>query len=118
MSDNQNQLNKDEVKDGELLDEGHESYEIESIINLLKGVTEPLAKGQEVAEKEATKRAEIQAGVATKIIYGVILVAVLIVGLAAIALWKENSNLAEKLVIALLAFLGGLGAGKAASKVG
>lgn len=116
---NQEQENKtisESNTNGELVEKDDTQIEIESITGLLKGITEPLAKGQETAEQEATKRTEILAGVATKMIYGAILIAVLVVLLAAFAMWKENSNLAEKLVIALFAFLGGMGAGKTVSK--
>lgn len=112
----ENQAISTKSTNGELVEKDDAQIEIESITGLLKGITEPLAKGQEIAEKEATKRTEILAGVATKMIYGAILIAVLVVLLAAFAIWKENSDLAEKLVIALFAFLGGMGAGKAVSK--
>lgn len=107
------EVNSDEC---EIITKEQSASELEGITALLEGVVTPFAKSQEVSEQEATKRASIMAGVANKAIYALFGVATLILLLAGYAISQGNDAIAEKMVIALLAFFGGLGAGKASSK--
>ncbi|WP_027714111.1 hypothetical protein [Desulfuromonas sp. TF] len=90
--------------------------EMIAITDLLKGVTEPLAKSQDIAQQEATKRAEILGRVTSKFLMYVFSVAVLVVLLAGMALFKGEVQLTEKIIIALLGFLGGFGFGRGFGK--
>jgi len=101
---------------GELIPKGDAEKETAALTELLRGITDPLAKSQEIAQKEETKRAEIMGKVATRFITYVFGVAVLVVFLAAAALWKGEIQLTEKIVFALLGFLGGFGFGRGISK--
>ncbi|WP_271271137.1 hypothetical protein [Aliamphritea hakodatensis] len=114
MSEN-TELNEVEAKQGEVITKEQSASELEAITALLQGVVTPFAKAQEVSEQEATKRAGIIAGVANKAILALFGVAFFVLLLAAYAVSQGNESMAEKMVIALLAFFGGLGAGKATS---
>jgi len=88
----------------------------ESVTALIEGIVSPLLKSQETAEQEKTKRTSILAEVANKAIYALIIIAGLILLLAGYALKHGYDSFAETIVIALLAFMGGLGVGKASNK--
>lgn len=105
-----------EPKDVEIISMNEENSDIQGIATILEGVVTPFAKAQEASEKEATKRTTILAKVAEKLIYAVVLIVVCVLILAAYSLSLEQNQLAEKIVIALLAFLGGLGAGRVLNK--
>jgi hypothetical protein len=105
-----------ETKEGDVITKDQSTSELEGISALLQGVVTPFAKAQEVSEQEATKRANIFAGVANKAIYALFGIAVLVLILSGYALSQGSEVMAEKMVIALLAFFGGLGAGKASGK--
>ncbi|WP_045856512.1 hypothetical protein [Teredinibacter purpureus] len=105
-----------DTKEGEVITKEQSASELDAIGALLEGVVTPFAQAQETSEKEATKRAGILAGVANKAIYALFGISALILALSAYALSQGSEGLAEKMVIALLAFFGGLGAGKAANK--
>lgn len=95
--------------------EYHEaSSEFVEFAEVMSGITVPLAQAQETSAKEATKQAQILAGTTKVLIVGAYILATLIIGLAAYAMYQGNSSMAEKIVIALLAFLGGFGLGKGA----
>lgn len=105
-----------ETKAGEVITKDQSENELEGITALLQGVVTPFAQAQEVSEQEATKRAGILAGVANRAILALFGVALMVLVLAGYALSQGSEAMAEKMVIALLAFFGGLGAGKASSK--
>ena len=105
-----------EKKEGDVITKEQSASELEGITALLQGVVMPFAQAQEVSEQEATKRAGILAGVASRAILALFGVAFLVLLLAGYALSQGSEAMAEKMVIALLAFFGGLGAGKASSK--
>ena len=102
--------------EGEVVTKESSAAEIEGIASLLQGVVTPFAKAQEVSQQEATKRADILASVANKGIIAISVVAICIIFLSGYAISKGDSSLAEKMVIALLAFFGGIGAGKVTNK--
>lgn len=102
--------------EGEVVEKESFEQDFQGVTELLRGVVEPLAKAQEVGELEVTKRAELVAGLGTKIVIGIVVVASGALILAGYALENNNSELAEKIVIGLFAFLGGLGLGKFSGK--
>jgi len=104
------------TKEGEVIPKSTSEEEFKGIASVLEGVVAPFAKAQEISEQEATKRTTILASVASKIIYALVGIAAVALILAGYALSNGNEDFAEKIVIALFAFLGGLGAGKASSK--
>lgn len=106
----------EKAKEGEVLTKEQSASELDAISTLIQGIVTPFASAQETSEQEATKRANILASVASKAIYALFGVAALVLALSAYALSQGSEAMAEKMVIALLAFFGGLGAGKASSK--
>ena len=102
--------NGDDVKEGDVIPKDNTANELEGITALLQGVVTPFAKAQEVSEQEATKRAGIFAGIASKAILALFGVSFFVLLLAGYALSQGSENMAEKMVIALIAFFGGLGA--------
>ena len=105
-----------ESREAQVLTREDSEKELEGISAILEGVVTPFAQAQETSEKEATKRAGILAAVANRAILALFGVAFMVLVLAGYALSQGNDSMAEKMVIALLAFFGGLGAGKATGK--
>ena len=91
------------------------SSEFVEFAEVMQGITQPIAEAQETAAKEATERARVPASTVRVLIIGAYIVGALIIGLAAYALYLGDSNMAEKVIVALLAFLGGFGLGKGAN---
>lgn len=103
------------AKEGEVMPQDSTDDELQNITSAIESITTPIAKAHEISETEASKRTVIFAGVAIKIIYALFGFATLAILLAGYALYNGNEDFAEKIIIALFAFLGGLGAGKASS---
>lgn len=88
--------------------------EVQAIASLVKGFVEPFARSQETAETEKTKRAQIEANVASTVLrYSFGLAGVLVV-IAALALALGKDQLTEKIVFAVVGFMGGFAFGKTA----
>lgn len=79
---------------------------------LIDGFAQPFLEVQ----KEETKRAQIIAGIADKLIKYVFWIVALIVGLAFAALFMGETQLSEKIVFALLGLMGGFGIARSAGK--
>jgi hypothetical protein len=80
----------------------------------VKGFVEPLAKSQEVAEIEKTKRTQIEANVASAVLrYSFGLAGVLVL-VATVALFLGKDPFAEKIIFAVIGFVGGFAFGKSA----
>ncbi len=90
------------------------SLELLSVV--AQNLVQPFTEAQKVSETEATKRHEISVRANSKVIYGAFGIGVLILGLAYVALFKDNSSLAEKIVVAVISFLAGLGVGRTTSR--
>ena len=86
-----------------------------SIIDILKIVVDPIAKNQEAARKEETKRTEIASRITSRFFAYVFGIALLVLILAGIALLRGEPQLAQTIVVALLSFLGGFGFGRGTS---
>ena len=92
------------------------SSEVEAFASLIKSISEPIANSQVIVAQETTKQTQIVANTTKSLFRGLIGVAFAVVILAGLALFKGETQLTEKIVIALLGFLGGFGVGKSASK--
>lgn len=90
--------------------------DVEAFAGLIKSISEPIANSQVVVAQETTKQTQIIANTTKSLFRGLIGVAFAVVVLAGIALFKGEAQLTEKIVIALLGFLGGFGVGKSSSK--
>lgn len=76
----------------------------------------PLAKSKETAEREATKRAEIDARLSRQLIWtGAVIVTAIIV-LGAIALFLGKDAYSQSVLIAVVSFLGGIGVGRSSRR--
>ncbi len=96
--------------------QGGAPVEIQAIASLVKGFVEPLAHSQEIAETEKTKRAQIEADVVSTVLrYSFALAAVLVI-IAIIALFRGKDQLTEKIVFAVVGFIGGVAFGKSAPR--
>ncbi|KID58868.1 hypothetical protein JF50_03205 [Pseudoalteromonas luteoviolacea] len=96
--------------------ENGEPVEIQALSKLFEGVVTPIAKGQEIAATEATKRAEIQAKLIGKGLNYFFGVAFFILLIAFVALFFDKDGLAEKIILSVITFIGGLGLGKSLPK--
>ena len=90
----------------------------EPIRHLLKEIIEYISNAQLEANKQNTKQTEIIAKSTNRFFSGVFIIATMILFLAAIALFQDKDQITEKIIIALLAFLGGLGAAKSINRQG
>jgi hypothetical protein len=93
-----------------------EVVDMASIGEMFRGVVEPLAEGQKAAAIERTKQTEIISKERTKKFWGACAIAGAVVVIAAIALYLGKDQLTEKILIAIVSFLGGIGFGKNESK--
>jgi DMSO reductase anchor subunit len=87
----------------------------QSMLDMVKSIQEivkPFAKAQETQAVENTKQLTIRARLATLTQWHTFTLAASVVILAGIAIATQQSSLAEKIVIALLSFMGGYGYAK------
>ncbi len=110
-----NKLNENQKSKAELVEE-ETSSDVEAFAGLIKNISEPIANSQIIVAQEATKQAQIVADTTKSLFRGLIGVAFAVVIIAGIALFKDETQLTEKIVIALLGFLGGFGVGKSVNK--
>ncbi|EGQ9892841.1 TPA: hypothetical protein RUZ63_003588 [Vibrio cholerae] len=90
--------------------------ETEAFAALIKNISTPITESQIIVAKETTRQTEIIAKTTKSLFMGLIGIAFTIVLLAGFALFKGETQLTEKIIIALIGFLGGFGAGKSASR--
>ena len=88
--------------------------EVQAIASLIKGFIEPLARSQETAETEKTKRVQIEASTARTVLRYSFGLAGFLVVVAIIALFLGKDQLTEKIVFAVIGFIGGFAFGKTA----
>ena len=82
------------------------------LLSLVQAIVTPFAQSQETSEKEETKRESIRAEVTGKLVARVFYIAIGVLIIAGIALFKDDARLTETIVTALVAFLGGFGFGR------
>ena len=86
--------------------------ELKALGEIARNLVEPFADSQKVSEIEATKRHAQSVAANFKVMVGLFILAALVLGLAYVALAKDNPVLAEKVIFAVVGFLGGLGVSK------
>jgi hypothetical protein len=97
-------------------EQSSEVVEISTISEIIKGAVEPFADSQKVVAHETTKQTNIIVSAKLKMFWGVCFLVTLIIVLAAFALYLDKDSITEKIIIAIVSFLGGLGIGKQVSK--
>jgi len=95
-----------------MTDDNNELVEVSAVSEIIKGAVEPFAESQKIVAIEGTKQTEIIAKAKTKMFWGICVLAALIIFLAAFALYLDKDQITEKVLIAIVSFLGGLGFGK------
>ncbi|MFI2810947.1 hypothetical protein [Microbulbifer sp. JSM ZJ756] len=90
--------------------------EVEAFAGLIRSLAEPITTSQIEVAKETTKQTQIISGITKSLLRGVFGIAFSIVLIAAFALFKGEAQLAEKVIFALLGFLGGFGFGKSSNR--
>ncbi len=93
-----------------------ELVEVNAVSEIIRGAVEPFAEGQKIVAIETTKQTEIIANAKTKMFWGICVLTALIIFLAAFALYLDKDQITEKVLIAIVSFLGGLGVGKQVNK--
>jgi hypothetical protein len=101
----------------QVVDKG-EPVEIQAMGKFFEGIITPLAKSQEIAALEGTKRAEILAKIAHKGLLYFFIIASSILAIAVVAMFLDKDQLAEKIIFGVITFIGGLGIGKSMPKNG
>lgn len=97
-------------------EQSSEVVEISAISEIIKGAVEPFAASQKVVAHETTKQTDIIVGAKLKMFWGICVLVTLIIALAGFALYLDKDPITEKIIIAIVSFLGGLGIGKQVSK--
>jgi hypothetical protein len=82
---------------------------VEDVLRIMAG---PFAKAEGIGHVEQTKRHAITAEVEKKGIASAFWIAVGVLGLAGVALFKDQPQLAEKVILAVIAFAAGVGVGR------
>ena len=100
-----------------VVDQG-EPVEIQAMGKFFEGIIAPLARSQEIAAVEGTKRAEILAKIAHKGLLYFFAVAFSILAISVVALYLGKDQLAEKIIFGVITFIGGLGIGRSMPKNG
>lgn len=97
-----------------------ESDELTALSQFLRGITEPIAEAQKVQATEQTRQIEVQVEAeVTRHRYTLFFAAFIVAAVLAfaiLALVTGSKDVAEKVVIAAVAFAGGYGAARAGSR--
>ncbi|ESP95044.1 hypothetical protein [Pseudoalteromonas luteoviolacea] len=93
-----------------------ETVELNDVGKLVEGFLTPYIQGQQLVAAEATKRAEIQAKLIGRGLNYFFGIAFLILAIALFALFTGKDDLGEKIIFAVITFIGGLGLGKSLPK--
>ena len=102
-------------KNASELDSTGDLVEISAVSEIIRGAVEPFAESQKVAAIEGTNQTKIIVGAKLKMFWGVCYLVTLILILAGLALYLDKDSITEKIIIAIVSFLGGLGIGKQVS---
>ena len=94
--------------------QGGEPVEVQAIAGLFRGLVEPIAKSQEFAEAEKTKRAQIEAGTTTSFLRYSFGLAAVILAISVVAMFLGKDQMAEKIIFGVVGFIGGFAFGKGA----
>lgn len=106
------------TEETQVIESGHQAdvVALSALSDLVKSAVTPFAESQTVVAQETTKQTEIIAGTKLKMFWGLCGLVALIIGLAVYALYLGKGDITEKVIIAIVSFLGGLGFGKQAGK--
>ena len=94
--------------------QGSEPVDVQAIAGLFQGLVTPIAKSQEYAEAEKTKRVQIEANTTTSFLRYSFGLATIILAIAVAALFLGKDQLSEKIIFAVVGFIGGFAFGKGA----
>ena len=94
--------------------QGGAPIEVRELAALFRGIIDPIAKSQEFAESEKTKRADIEARITATFLRYSFCLAAAILAIAVAALFLGKDQLSEKIVFAVIGFMGGFAFGKSA----
>jgi len=83
-----------------------------ALSEVIKGAITPFAESQKVVAEETTKQTEIISNAKLKMFWGICGLVTLIILLAGFALYLGKEGITEKVLIAIVSFLGGLGFSK------
>ncbi|MCG7968581.1 MAG: hypothetical protein JAY63_18495 [Candidatus Thiodiazotropha taylori] len=116
MNNSKNGFDTTEHKaEGELV-QNQPSADAEALAGLVRSISEPIAEAQTIAAKEATKQNEIAAKTNKTVFLGLVAVALSVVLVSVLALYEGQTQLKEKILMALVGFMGGFGVGKVTSR--
>ncbi len=111
-----NDTEKEIIEPENLTQQEHDLIEISTLADMVQSAVEPFADSQKIVARETTKQTEIIAKEKTKMFWGLCFLATLVLVLAGIALFLDKEQITEKVIIAIVSFMGGLGFGKKSSK--
>lgn len=116
---NRNQRNQSSIDDESIqvpMQQHEDQTQITQIADMVKGAIEPFAQSQSIAAQEGTKQTQILSNERTKMFIGAAILVGMILVIACIALFLNKDAITEKILIAVVSFLGGLGVGRQATK--
>ncbi len=111
-----NDVNKDILEPDNDSAHKNELIEMSSLAEMVQGAVEPFAESQKKVAIETTKQTEIIAKEKTKMFWGICFLSALVIILAGIALFLGKDQITEKVIIAVVSFMGGLGFGRHSGK--
>ena len=107
------------MNDNKIINSEHhtdETVAINALSEMIKGAIEPVTSSQKFVAEERTKQTTIIGGIKLKMFWGIVFLVTLILILAAFAMYLNKDEISEKIIIAIVSFLGGIGIGKQTSK--
>lgn len=116
---NVEKIESNEIKEAvsaELVKKTGEEEAIKLIGDIAGPIIDKLTEGQKFAAEEGTKRLKLLIDANLKVLISGFILSVLIIGLAYVALLKNNVELTEKIIFLVVGFFAGLGFGKTAKK--
>lgn len=108
--------NAEVVEHADLTEHESQLVEISTLAEMVQSAVGPFAEAQKVVAVEATKQTEIIVLAKTKMFWGICGIVAGIIILAGMALFLEKEQITEKIIIAIVSFLGGLGFGRQSGK--
>lgn len=91
---------------------------VNALGDMLSGLVKPLAESQTAVAQQQTKQIEIVSAERIKMFWGSCALAFCVLTIAGLALFLGKDQLAEKVLIAVVSFLGGMGIGRQVGKKG
>jgi hypothetical protein len=110
-----NDASEFEPGEGRAVAADSDNGQVANLAAIIQAAVTPFAQSQETVARETTRQAQIIANSKTVVVKWIGAIAILVLVLAGCALFLGKDQLTEKVIVAILGFLGGVGYGKSTS---